>query len=252
MVVAICEDDRQQVEIVHCLIDKYSSLRPGLELSHHDFLSADKLLKSLEGGQTFDLYLLDILMPDVNGIELANEIRRRGVESPIVFLTSSADYALDAFNVSAMQYLLKPIKEDALFSTLDKTIALLATKSKEEKMLMVFMSDKTVRIPYSSIVCIENVNRTVLVYLTDGTQLYSKTFRGSFESAVEPLLDDVRFLQVHKSYILNLNHVEELADCSFIMSDGMTIRVPRYKFADMKNRYFAYLSDKERGLLETT
>jgi DNA-binding LytR/AlgR family response regulator len=244
VVAAICEDDKQQLDIIKCLLDKYDGIRPGLQLSHHSFLSADDLLSALDDGQHFDLYLLDILMPELSGIDLAAELRTRGVEAPLIFITASADHALDAFGVSAMQYLLKPIKEEPLFSVLDKVIAFTLNRDKEEKLLIIMAPGETIKAPCSSIVCVENYKRLLRVYLNDGTQLYSKTFRGAFESAIAPLFEDARFLQVHKSYVINMKHVERLSDSAFVMSNGMAVHVPRYKLAAMRTRYFDYLSER--------
>lgn len=240
--VAICEDDPVQIQALLNLMTKYQELRPDLEVVTENFASGGELLDSLEARHFYDIFLLDILMPELNGIDLARELRLRGEEAPLIFLTSSADYALDAFDVNATQYLLKPVKEDKLFSILNKLVSSL--DKEEERFLFVSTPERIVKIPLSSIICVESIWRTIQVYLVDGRKISSKTIRVPFASVIDVLFQDSRFLYAHKSFVLNMAQVNELTGSSFIMKNGIEVPIPRYRYTDAKATYLDYISKR--------
>jgi DNA-binding LytR/AlgR family response regulator len=238
---ALCDDFQEHRDAAKALINQYQSERPGIEISASLFTSGNQLLDHLAEGNNFDLYLLDIIMPGIGGMELARQIRRRDANVPIVFLTNSPDYALEAFNVSAVQYIVKPISNTALFPVLDKIIA--ARKIEEEKFILISTSDnRVIKVIYSSIAAVERVGRIMRFYLVSGEMLESKTIRASFREAVAQLLRDERFLHPHQSFVVNMSHICELRSCSFILKMGITLPIPRQKYAGVKNRYLKYLS----------
>ena len=236
--IALCDDDAVQREYINAVLNAYPA-----GLSVRVFDSGHALLKHANG---FDLYLLDILMPGIDGIALARSLREREPDAPIIFLTSSADYALEAFSVSAFQYLLKPVSSEALYAALDKIIAAF---DKGDGFIMVQTRDHMRRVPFANIVFVELWGRGLKFTLTDGETLESRAVRMSFASAVGPLLANERFLHAHKSYVLNMEQINQLRARSFIMADGTEIPVPRYKYTEAKNRYFDYLSARGIGLV---
>lgn len=245
--IAVCEDSQMAVKDVRVLLDTYNAHHPELDLRVRCFENGHDLLDCVAEGQAFDLFLLDIMMPGQDGIEVAQELRGKKEEAPLVFMTSSADYALAAFSVKAMQYLLKPVQETTLFPVLDDVM----TKWQRERddFFLVETPKSKVKLRYSAIVCVESFYRTLIFYMTDGEKLTSKTIRVPIHVAVAPLLEDSRFLHAHKSYIVNMAHVEELTASSFIMKNDMEISIPRYKYVDAKTKYLEYLSGSDIGLL---
>lgn len=243
--VAICEDEPIHTAAILRLMEEYQAVSPALGIYTGTFDSGDKLLSALEQNGNFNVFLLDIMMPGLSGIELARELRQRGEDAPVIFLTSTADYALDAFGVQAIQYILKPIKKDALFPILDKVAA--ALKKETEPFWLVSTPERIVKVPFSSIVCVESSCRTMRVYLADGRKLASKTIRVPFATAASALLADSRFLYAHKSFVLNMEMVVELTGTSFVMKGGTEVPVPKYKYTDAKARYFDYLSTRGKS-----
>ena len=81
-----------------------------------------ELLDAIEDGIHYDIYLLDIYMPGISGMSIATELRSRDIQSPIIFLTSSTDHALEAFGVNATHYLLKPYTKESFRAAMDKAM----------------------------------------------------------------------------------------------------------------------------------
>jgi DNA-binding LytR/AlgR family response regulator len=236
--IALCDDSPRQQKNTMELLAAYTAA----PLSVHVFDSGADLLAAIKASR-FDLYLLDILMPGLDGISLARTLREHDRDTPIIFLTSSTDYALEAFSVGAFQYLLKPLKPVELYGALDK---MTAAKHKDDGFIMVKAHDHMRRVPFSSILYVEIWGRNLRFSLTDGETLESRAVRVSFASAVSPLLDDPRFLHAHKSYVLNMEQVYELRSGSFVMTGGAEIPIPRYKYTEAKNCYLNYLSTRGR------
>jgi len=227
------------MDIIIELLEMYQEERPGVKLSLHGFNSAEALLIRRNEGQPFDIYLLDVIMPGTDGIVLAEKIRRLDEDVPIIFITQSDEYALDAFGVSAAQYIVKPIKKEALFSVLDKIIAL--QKRETDSFTSVSSLGRVVKLLNSSIVVVENSGRALRFHLDTGETIDSKAIRTTFSSALSGLLKDKRFLWAHQSYVINMNHVKELQSRVFVMKNGMEISIPRPKYSEIKKAYLKYV-----------
>ena len=105
MKIAICDDDNRDLLQIASLLESYRHDRKAV-LSYASFQNATELLVSLESRE-YDLLLLDVLMPGVNGIQAAREIREHNSRMEIVFLTSSPEFAVESYNVRAHYYLFK-------------------------------------------------------------------------------------------------------------------------------------------------
>ena len=240
--IAVCDDMSVHTSHILKLLDGYQKKRPGIKLDPYSFDSGNKLLESINAGQLFDIYLLDIIMPEPNGIDLAHKIRLFDEDVPLVFLTQSSNYALDAFGVSAIQYILKPVNPIKLYSILDKIIA--SRKSEKDSFLTVTTSEgHTVTLLYSSIIEVESFNRALLFHLEGGETVKSKTIRTSFRQAVSKLLEDKRFLSFHQSFVINMTYVLEIRNRFFVMKNGMEISIPKPKYSATKKAYLNYLEE---------
>lgn len=238
--IAVCDDSSVDIVIIQDLLEEYQAVRPSLKMKSYSFNRGQELLEHVKAGNSFDLYLLDILMPGLDGIAFAKELRSLDNDVPVVFLTSTEDYALQAFHVYAIQYLVKPLSSEALFPVLDRII--FKKRQDQDGFLLFPMPDRLVKLPFSSIVCVESIYHRIVVYMVDGSKLSSKSIRTPFGTAIVPLLEDPRFLYAHKSYVLNMEKVREISDGSFIMNNDLLVHVPRYRLSEAKQKYYDYLN----------
>ena len=237
--IAVCDDIPAYTLHFMSLLERYQKERPGIELELHSFDSGDAMLESIQRDERFDIYMLDVIMPDTDGITLAREIRQRDEDVPIVFFTQSASFALDAYGVSAVQYILKPVETEVLFPIMDKVISSLSREA--DKFMIVSAPGRTLTVLYSSIVVVEHARRSLRVHLESGEYIESKTIRTPFGIAVSALLDDRRFLWVQQSYVINMAQVKELHSRIFVMKNKMEISIPRPKYAAVKRKYLDFL-----------
>jgi len=238
--IALCDDLPEQIVAVQSMLDNYQGMRPGLAMQISAYPQASELVNELKAGRRFDLYLLDIVMPGMDGISLAKKIREVNTEANMIFLTHSPDFALDAYRVSAAQYITKPMKEADLFAALDKVIA--SHNRENERFFTLSVPGRTINLLHSSIVAVEYISRLLRFHLANGEAVDSKTIRLAFTQAVASLLQDERFLAVHQSFVINMAHVQELQSRNIVMTNGMEVPVPRPKYVMVKNAYLSYLA----------
>jgi len=229
-----------QIDVIFELLTNYQTKRDNVQIEINAFSSGEDLLKNLNLGIEYDIMLIDILMPGIDGIELAKEIRKKDDNVILIFITATEDFAIEAFKVYASNYIVKPVIEEDMFSILDRFIPLI--KKGAELYLTLSMSERTVKIPFSSIVSVELLNRRPCVYLDNGKILTGKFLRGNFNDFIKPLLKDERFFHAHKSYAVNISFAMELTGDSLIMKSDMVIPVTKRNYAEAKRRYLSYHS----------
>ena len=115
--IAVCEDDAPSREFETTLINEWSK-KSGTSVCVDAYTSAENFLFESEDKLEYDLLILDIQMGKMNGFELAKSLRQRGFEGALIFLTGIKDFAIEGYEVGAIRYLLKPLKEEELFKTL--------------------------------------------------------------------------------------------------------------------------------------
>ncbi|MCL1883414.1 MAG: LytTR family DNA-binding domain-containing protein [Defluviitaleaceae bacterium] len=241
--IAVCDDVPLHAKLIMGILDMYNEERPGVRLRAAIFGSSEKLLESLSKGHAYDMFLLDIIMPNIDGISLAQQIRMLDENVPVVFITQSSDNALNAFGVSAVQYIVKPVTKAALFNVLDKIIA--TKKPESDNIITVSAPGRVIALFHSSIVVAENSSRTLRFHLNTGEVVESKAIRTTFSAALEGLLKDSRFLFVHQSYVINMMHVKELRSSMVLMNNGIEVPIPRPKYSAIKKAYLKYVRSNQ-------
>ena len=118
MYIAVCDDQTEELGSLTELIGAWEEDR-GTPVRVKSFRSAAALLDAARH-ERFTLYLLDIMMPGLNGMDAAREIRGFDKAADIIFLTSSPGFAYDSYSVQALEYLLKPIRTKTLYPILDR------------------------------------------------------------------------------------------------------------------------------------
>lgn len=244
MKITICDDCIEDLSKLEKLLLKYKQRCPNRSFELARFTDPSRLYQRLLDGEWADLYILDMLMPYRTGIDLGSRLRKLGCENPIIYVTSSSDFALDAYEVRAVRYLLKPVSEERFFEAVD--YALSYTAVKKEPLYLVKTKDGVVQTPYSRIEYVENSYRKLEVHLTDGDMLKSLFIRQSFEGEVQELAEKSNFLQVHKSFLVNLDYVKRLDADGILMESGALLPVSRSRAAKAKREYLLFVSEKYR------
>lgn len=239
MKIGICEDDATQQNLLTAALDSYRT-PAGKHIQYDVYHNGLDLLASINT-YLYDVLLLDILMPGFTGIETAREIREENEKIPIIFLTASREFAIESYRVHALDYLMKPIDQNALFETLNRAYTL--TENTLEKSIMVQTTKAVYAFSPSEIEFVEINNRTLSFHLIDGTV---KSISGRLSDYEDVLLKHSEFLKVHRSYIINMDFMKTLNQKSFITLTGDEVPVSRNLLPSIKKRYIKHLHSAVR------
>lgn len=234
--IAICDDEQREIDKANQLLDEYQAAHLECDFAVCTYTDSRSLMDAMEQGIIWDILLLDIYLTDgMTGIEIARQLRDRGFEGAILFLTTSKEHGIDAFEVEAQQYLLKPIDKQRFFDAIAK--ALKRAEEKKVKYLLFRSERETHRVVPRDIVHVESQNQYQLLYLTGGGKL---RVRITLTQLFDMLAEFDEFMQIGKSHIVNLNYVESLNAKSISLTDGTRIWLPRGSYAAVRQQYFKF------------
>ena len=239
MKIAVCDDDKQELLQIEQFVKDYFTENPGeCTAAVHTFDSSAKLFAQIEGGRHFDLFLLDVIMPGMNGIDLAARIRKTDALTKIIFLTSSPEFAVESYSVGAFHYILKPIQKNRLFPVLEKACS--DHFSAPQQSILVKSQGSIIKIPLQDLVYVEVVGRTLNFKKNDGTLTQCL---GTLSETETYLLADKRFVKPHRSYIVNMDYIKDLSQHG-ITAGSLCIPVSRNTFKGIKQTYLDYFFPK--------
>lgn len=232
--IAFCDDEISVLNEIQILLDRYRVER-NQDIDYTAFNSPLDLLVEIERGVRFDILFLDVIMPGETGIEAAREIRNYDSNVKIIFLTSSAEYAVQSYTVGAYFYQLKPIWEKSFFHLMDSVLAV----CEKEQMSSLILRCKTgiTRIELRQLEYCEVIHRTLFIHLASGKVLESI---GSLDELNKQLASHGGFFRPHRSYLVNLEHVQKLSCHAVTMSCLTEIPIPRGKYREIKDAYLEY------------
>lgn len=234
--IALCDDSPAFLQQAKLMIDQWDA-PAARNIAVELFDDGDALLAA-HAKKPFDIILLDVVMPLLNGIDAARELREKDKTVKIVFLTASSEFAVESYTVKASNYLLKPINPSRLFACLDELISEIQSIT---KCILVRSTDATHRIPISEIEYVEAQMKHVVFFLTGGRTLESSEPFYSYEQGL--LLEDGLF-KCHRSYMVNIHHIDNYSHSKIVMRSGHHIPIARSCQKNFEASYFRVIFGK--------
>ena len=229
MVVAICEDEGYILAELREKVEKYMNSK-SLPVSIKTFTSGEELLKEKK---KFDIVLLDLMLPGIHGLEVARQISGR---SRVIFITSYREHAVEAFDVNAVHYLVKPVTEERLFRALGRAVN--QTEKVDNQALTIIKNGKTQVIFIRDIFYCEVFNHQVRIHTVHGTYDYLGTL-----DTLENMLDE-RFFRCHRSYVVNMSLVAGQEKGVAILTNGGRIFISRRKQTEFMQRLLNFFKNE--------
>lgn len=235
--IGICDDDQEDIERIERLAVHFSEEHPETPVQIQLYRSPYDLLDDIEKTGGFDLYLLDVVMPHMNGITLARRIRERKERAEILFLTVSREYAVDAFSVKASGYLIKPVEQSDFDDAVLDCIHRLSPEHNAS--LMLKSRSGLQRVPVGELVFVESFNHNQICTLSDGSALEVSI---TMAELMEALKDYPAFVRPHRSYLVNMDFIRRLTSRELLLVNGKRIPVSQSAYGELKNQYFTYMA----------
>lgn len=233
--IAVCDDHRGELSNMAQLIDLYRTARH-IDCEYTGFLNGLDLVSALENGKRFDIYCMDIMMPGFSGMDAAREIRTFDKTAPILFFTSSPEFALESYSVKAINYVLKPVSKEKLFFTFDDLLDQM-NMGKEEDAIIVKSNEGIQKIVVSSLVFAEVIGRNVLYHLRSGKVIECTE---AFSPVCDHLMKYGCFIKPHRSYLVNMQYVDTIDNHQITLQTLSAVPVAQGKAKEMKQRYLSY------------
>lgn len=230
MRIAVCDDDKTYLQDLVDMIEKWAD-QSDVSVELFSFNNGDELVDKCKN-VCMDVVFLDVLMPLLNGIDTARELRKTDTAARIVFLTSSPEFALESYSVRAFNYLLKPVCFETLKEVLDECHSAFI----EEPQYLVLKT----HFGYQKIYChnieyIEAQNKKVVFYLCSGEELEVYEPLKVFE---DKLIDG--FFKCHRSYLVYLPNVDHFNNSKIITKSNRTIPIARSYSKAFQEAYLAF------------
>ncbi|CZR96439.1 MULTISPECIES: LytR/AlgR family response regulator transcription factor [Clostridioides] len=231
--IAVCEDEKETQLLI---VDYIENILKNISIEYEikKYLSGEELLEN--NLKDIDILFLDIKMEKLNGMDTARKIRKMGSEMEIIFITSLIDYVQEGYEVRAYRYLLKPIEFEELKKHMLTCIKDIETN--KDSYIIIKNKSNTYKIYLNEIKYIEVQKKEMLIHTIN------KNFYIRYSlNKIEKELNLSRFIRCHKSFIVNLSHVENIKYNIAILESGEEVPISRYRYKEVKEKFLRFLGD---------
>lgn len=239
---ALCDDETAELNKTEKILNAYEQEHPEVDFMIERFESADELLYWMEDREyTPDLIFMDIFMPgsggvsDSLGMEAAKKLRDMGSRAKLLFLSTSSEFALEAFDVEAFQYLLKPISQERLFGVLDRFLE--SEEEERKRYILLKKEGRFVKVAVNDIVYCEAQGKSQCLHFADGGECRQRMTMMELYELLSPYQE---FARIGAAFIVNLEYVDSLNAQDICLTGGTQIFLPRGAYKGLREQYFSY------------
>ena len=233
--IAICDDEKKILDEVEGYIKNYAEKENDLDIEVFRFDSAKTLISAIEDGKSFDIFVLDVYIGDEMGTALAGDIRKFGIESPIIFATTSLEHAPQSYETGTLRYLIKPINPRKFDEALDA--ALLQVKRTRDRFLKFKTENGVASVNANHSMYSEAHDHYQYVKKDDGEEI---KVRMTVTELFTILSKYGGFVRIGSAYIVNLRHVKNVTPTNVCLYSNINIQIPRGKFTEIKNTFWNF------------
>ena len=237
--IAICEDDTTQLEYMKSLVQKWAEQNM-IACETDGYISAEQLMFSFDDDFPYEIYILDIQMGKMNGMELARKIRQRDRDAVLLFLTGLRDYALEGYEVGAFRYLLKPVKEEEFYQIMSQIVS-----EREEAPVRYFILEQhgeTLKIPYADIWSLEAKGHYVELSYGENTLEWKASL-----ASLQEEFEENGFVVVRRGMLVNVSRISRVGKTECVLDNGVKIPVSRNQYKRVNEAFIMYY----KGNLDT-
>lgn len=229
--IAVCDDEPYSLEKISEMTKNICE-KESIKSNISCFKNGKELLDEINNGKEFDLLLLDVMMPQQNGMELAEFLRKGLFDGSIVFISSNKEMALRGYEVSAARYLAKPIEEERLHEAILHCFGQVQTKQE----LLIPINGGTQRLKTEKIMYIETQGRGChIVMEQDG---YVTAMR---ISELEEKVSEQGFIRCHQGFLVNMRFIVVVRATEVELMNGIHIPVSKHRIQEVRRQFFSWM-----------
>lgn len=231
MRIAVCEDNN----IVAAFMEDYIASMDAENIEYEIFTSGDDLIHYMEQENvTFNILFMDIKMPGRNGIETSAYVREKDKNALIIFITDHKEYVYEVFDVLPFRFLIKPVTREALNLVMKKAFE----HFNLTKQVFFFKQNKTqLQVAFDEIIYFEGNLRKVRLVTTGGEY----DFYGKISEVVKKL-DGNLFLQIHNSYIVNMDQIRKISESVVLLKSGIALPISKKYREYVRQKHIQYMA----------
>ena len=229
--IAVCDDDETDLRYITGLVGAWAE-RARIPVSVRTFPSAEAFLFHYEENRDFDILLLDVEMGKLNGMDLARQIRAQDSCVQIVFITGYSDFMAEGYDVSALHYLMKPVKPGKFEEVLSRAADLCR---QERPFLLVTSERETIRVFFDDIYYAESQGHYMLLYTREAQYRVRLTVSGLLEQL------DQGFYRCGRSFVVNLRHVCRITKSEVFLDNHSSLPLGRGQYDEINKTMISYL-----------
>lgn len=241
--IAIVDGNLMQRSETFEIVEEHLSRTP-FKANIQEFDSGPELIRDVGERGQYDIYIMEVMMPDMNGILLAKELRSGGDPGIIIYLSQNEKDAYQAFQVKASDYILKSLLREKLASALDDNLQKLIREDTSPVVEIKFKSG-IMRVPVNSITYVDTVDRALCFHMESGRCLKTNCLRGSFRKALERATDAAELMRgfavVGTSCLLNLSYIMELGKGTVTLKNGERVYIPQNAHKSLNSAWEKYM-----------
>lgn len=235
--VAIVDDNKDITEIVRDYVKRQAE-NSGMsqEVMVRTYTRPKSLLEEMQSGMEFHIYILDVEMPEISGVELADYIREMPGKGYIIFLTCYASFAPQGYEKEAYQYVLKTDIERRLPYVLDKVLA--ECKREKTEYYQISNQHRIERVRCSDIIYVKKDGKNCTMFTADEQHFDRKTIEH-----VRQILSRVGFIAIDRGRLVNIEHIRKIEKNEVHMDNGEVLEISRSNIKKVKTMVMKYWSD---------
>ncbi len=234
--IAICDDLKEDCERVYGFVQNYLKEK-SIPAEVRTFQHPDSMIEDCEKFRA-QIYILDIMMPMVTGIEAARELRWNQPDAQIVFASSEKGFALESFAVNPLNYILKPVQQDSINSTLD--LAISRVKEEWQQFIVVKIKSGYATLKIDEIMYIDYCNHVVTYHMYSGEAISTATMRIGFVPYMEENHKGKEFVRCHESIYVNVSAIDKLSKTEITLRSRVVIPVSKKRYEEVADRYMEF------------
>ena len=232
MQVALCDDEPDALSTLRAMVLQ-AAAQEGFRCDCTLYSSGTDLLNAIRPNTRYHALLLDVMMNDMTGMELAAALRAQKDQTPIVFVSSNRDMAVCGYEVQAARFLTKPVEPDKI----REALRLCYETGISRQSIMLLTSRGLRKVSVADIQYVETGGRELRITLTDGVETTAMKL-----TELTALLPQSQFIMCHRTVLVNLAYVKYLRYCELELKTGGTLPVSKYRQKTVREKLFDYLS----------